>query len=361
MQATRREARYIPTVVATDEGQDIVELKCWVYFIGGRALHFFWELCRLVEVASLKSPSERLHSFIARMAQQWREAWQLVGLEAEAVFKESERAARERSRREQSDLQADDHRRTEWSMDTVAALCVLVTCIAVGPKKRRASAELLLKSWLLAAMPVASIASELQAAMSGEALALCPSASASHCVHLRDAFPSWPHAADTDIRALPTCFRKLYLASDVCPSARQVLTALLHQLGAKINEAVTEKGHQRTLASKDRDPCRHKRRRIDEDAAAKVIEQSRAEHMSAGTYVTTHGVGTARSTTAWDAKEACMALSAAWLTFATSRVVSVSLDGKRLGNPAQECEAYAALDPGSGVAAWLPIQAAWEP
>jgi len=56
-----------------------------------------------------------------------------------------------------------------------------------------------------------------------------------------------------------------------------------------------------------------------------------------------------------------MALSAAWLTFARSRVVSASLDGKRFGNPAQECEAYAALEPRSGAAAWLPIQVAWEP
>ena len=41
-------------------------------------------------------------------------------------------------------------------------------------------------------------------------------------------------------------------------------------------------------------------------------------------------------------------------------MLSVSLDGIRLGNPVQECEAYAVLDPGAGLAAWLPTQAAWE-
>jgi hypothetical protein len=112
----------------------------------GAALFIFLGLCRLVEVASLKSPSERLRSLIARKAQQWREARRLLGLDADAVFKDGERAARERGRHEASDLLPDDHRRTEWSMDTVAALCVLVVCIAVGPTKRRASAEVLLKS-----------------------------------------------------------------------------------------------------------------------------------------------------------------------------------------------------------------------
>ncbi len=80
--------------------------------------------------------------------------------------------------------------------------------------------------------------------------------------------------------------------------------------------------------------------------------------MYTGFLLAAQGGASSRSGHYWDERDVCGLQSAAWLQFLKSPCVQVSLDAKRLGNPAEDTLAYLALDAQSRRAMWLAPQVA---
>lgn len=246
--------------------------------------------------------------------------------------------------------------RSEWTIQTGAAIVVLLCWRSCRSSSRQAAAKALLSGWLNALLSFEDFAQCVQHALRQETVGQCEAFSVdSVCSHIRAAAmpqgcnTAWPKIADSIV--------SLHLVSDSCPAARAALAIL----AALMEQRLSHNGHQRVLQSVAMDPCKGKRRRKDEAAAEAVITKSRKQFMSSSVFARAHEVAGARTPSAWEDRGSSQALSATWLTFANSLCISVALDAKRLGNPVEEIVAYAAWASGSNRAAWLPLQAAVGP
>ena len=175
------------------------------------------------------------------------------------------------------------------------------------------------------------------------------------CVHMRQCMPSPGQVHAVDAMASGLC--RLFVLVDHCNAAKHFLQLVIRRLSREMDEVATMKGNQSVVRSMESDPCRATKRRVDEDVKNHIVKQSRQANLSTCSFASVHQCGSGASSMEWDEQEGCCMLSAGWHAFKRCATLSVVVDGKHLGNPAEECEAFAVLDPSAGSAMWLPLQA----
>ena len=144
----------------------------------------------------------------------------------------------------------------------------------------------------------------------------------------------------------------------VCPATATWIKVALASLSHDIAEAIPHKAC-RGDALQSRAAFRDdelKRRRIDEDlkktVCTSMVLDGRADQTRDGARLVGIGGSTASK---WDEKEALKYQAACWkLCEQAGCSLSVALDGKRLGQPAEETEVFAAWVWPQEVAFWLP-------
>jgi hypothetical protein len=100
---------------------------------------------------------------------------------------------------------------------------------------------------------------------------------------------------------------------------------------------------------------RLKRRRVDEDLKFSVTTAMLQDGRATSTAVAARGLGLGRASKKWDNAESLRYQAACW-RIAAERVqaLCVALDGKRLGQPAEETEVIACWLYPQDVACWAP-------
>ena len=355
MDRHRREAWYVLASPVQDGGsQTMSEVKCWQYYDvnDDMLVATFWELRRFIAMCRQLSQKQRLHAHIRRHRDHWLQVCDTLGVpSAGEAIKSSARAAVAAG----ADAADDEYVRTEWSVRTDALLALLLDWSSVGPLAGRKATRSMLAALLRRVIDTFEVADFNNTATRAATAICCAGEVDGRCCHMREIFPN--PETPVLLERLVTTLPRLYVIIDFCPSALRYLRVFVSEAAHVIDMAVPRVGHNNVVSSQTHDPCKGKKRRIDEDITAHVIKQSRADLLSTGKFASTHGIGSPSAGLAWDQAEACRLISAFHGAFADSHCVSIVADCKRLGNPAEDCLAAAALNPKTGRAVWLPIQA----
>ena len=142
----------------------------------------------------------------------------------------------------------------------------------------------------------------------------------------------------------------------VCGASAQAWPPILKLLSRLICEGLLTAGHCDALRDGPNDPSQAKRRKISASALAACSERAAAHHVSMGTVACMEGVASRATCSRYHEHAVLPHLARAWAKAPHMYVIGVSLDCKRLGNPAEELCCYYMVDSQSSEATWLPFQ-----
>ena len=145
-----------------------------------------------------------------------------------------------------------------------------------------------------------------------------------------------------------------YLAT--CAAAQELWPGLLRRLAKLVIAGLPHVSHSDALRDTSHDPSVSKRRRISGGVLGACAERSASHHISMGTVAEMEGVASRASCTRYHESAVTPHLAAAWAKAGSMYVCGLSMDCKRLGNPAEELCCYFMVDAATSEATWLPFQ-----
>jgi hypothetical protein len=348
-----RTPRYVPVSPQAASGAPVhAELKCWLYSLRGSTVFVQWEFRRFATLGCIIPPTHELHDLARNKKDEWDEVLTSLGVDLTHAITGSRQQVDAQQRKRKLEPVLNPLVRSEWGISTHAALSLLVHMSCTGKKTRRRSCANVLSAWLESVCGNRDFLRGLSARLqllwrNGPCDFWHDKGSCSHRLGIK--------AGDT-CSTMVGALLSLYARLDVCPSASPLLIECLKIMTAYIDENIEDHSNDNIVHSHERDPDYDKKRRTDEDEKQWVLGKCRSENISSGKYASSHGCGAARSATTWEHSEACFQLSANYSSFQQSQCIGIALDGKKLGNPAEDTEAFGACDPDSGFACWLPLQ-----
>lgn len=154
----------------------------------------------------------------------------------------------------------------------------------------------------------------------------------------------------------------LFQTSDACLACKELLNRWLTVLAGEIDKVANENSNLSTDVTKSTPLVGTKRKlRIDEDLKRRwshddLVEKRSHSASQAARLSGFFGKSGSGATRAWETQGLMQYTVASWKVFEHAEVVGISSDGKRLGNPAEETNTYAAWSADADVGVWLPPQ-----
>lgn len=337
-------------------GEKQVELKAWRYQ-EANGESWTWELRRLVDGAGLVPDSMYLHQWVGRQRQARTSMWSELGFGKfeECVFPSS-KAEASKAQKGGASLTASKYTRSEWSATTLASVSILLhASVASRLAKAKTQASAVLEALVRRSCCQAVLSVLRQSANAASVLSRCEAgAKYGVCAHMREVHVAL--ALSEGASAICASLRKLYTCAAVCPGCASCLREVMLCFSRALEESVPECGHNDLKRAAAHDPSCKKRGRKDEDLIAQVLQGAHDKKVSPATFANVVECGSSRSGCDWEEQYALQMQSAASSAFEKSACAHVSLDAKRLGNPAEDTEAFLAYGGKGGTTMWLPPQ-----
>lgn len=364
--ASARECRFIPIVAPhPTTGNDAnFELKAWLYpnasvVVVGHP-EVYWEARRVVDAMGLRPTTQDFYKYWKRHQPHWQLLCVAYGfIEASRIFKPSRKSLVSSLAGGES-ICNDPFVREEFSIATTGILA-MVLYIAGGKLLRHKRSSQLVLTSLLSHVLQGSVAQDI--GFWSPPADICDQcefdAFEGRCAHMRHGL-QLEHRSTKPWETVVACLVDLAHMQSTCNAARCFLEAQLVQIATALDEAICGIGHSDASRALDNDPSRYaKRRRIDEDLVVDTIMTSVETGRSASSrrMLRSKGQLCPDNGTLWERQALLHTQAAAWRVFKGSQAVHISLDGSRIGNPAEETELYAAFCGSSLKGCWLPPQA----
>lgn len=308
-------------------------------------------------------PGHYLHDWWAAHKQAILSTSSACSLEDDAIYLPSRKALRARKRLQMPELPENPEQvREEWLVST-SGLALIMVVIATIFRKRahKAAARGLLQALLAALLDGDCVTKHPSLQLDVATLRQCDAFSNQDdpcCEHMKLVFAALGNASAAAQARLADALLVAGPLVAICPATVAWLSAALAAFSEDIAEAIPRKACKGDVLQ-SRAACRNdemKRRRIDEDLKKAVctdmVVDGRADQARDGARLMGLGGATAAK---WDEKELLNYQAACWkLCERSGCSLSVALDGKRIGQPAEETEVVAAWTWPQQVAFWLP-------
>eukprot|EP00971_Amphidinium_carterae_P240648 4777386-Amphidinium_carterae.2 len=142
-----------------------------------------------------------------------------------------------------------------------------------------------------------------------------------------------------------------------CPAVTSIIPHLHQDLCARVVTGCLRCGHVDSVkAQGTADPSGAKRRKIDANALSSLTSASSEQHISLGKLLVHHDLADRSLANRHYHNIVATSLAAGWAALSGGLMYGVALDGKRLGNPAEELLASVIVQADSGRASFGPFQ-----
>ena len=359
--------RYLACSQLNDGKAEAVNVKAWVYTKADGEPLVLLELRRLLHSCGKIARKEYVNDVVAKGCNpegEWQNCFGLFGLTADECLVKSHKAKKYKNKH-LSGVQIPGIHRNEWQISVLGALVLMCQWSMSGMHRSQKRSAFFMRSMLEAAVPLDSMGTVLSLFRDADLLQRCMQRSGlKPCVHLSSLLCQLPTVsagttAGTFMEQILGCLTKTWATADECDSARQISMRVLDNMAVLLEQHFVEFGHCDVLMGSSLDPARDRRLRVDEDVVEFLRQQAAEQNLSRRVLTSVHDAAHPTAVTGWQMRDACRYAASSWLTFqediTQNVVVSVSLDGKRLGDPGQDLLVGAASR--GDIAVWLPPQA----
>lgn len=260
----------------------------------------------------------------------------------------------------EDETEAPEDARDEWMLSTAGCgIVLLYGCFAFREKSKKRLMKGLLCTLLEALLNPEFLEDSGVAMMDLGSLCQCRAyrQGAESCPHLRGAVKQLRREGTAPQRKVALALEEAITMVDVCPPSchwlRRAILAVRNVVDAAApSMAFTQDA---TKAESTRAPGK-KRRRVDQDLKHAVINDMIVSGRAKSSHAAARSLGdvVAKSTDKWDDRASLLYQAACWASCQGLRALSVAVDAKRLGQPAEETEVFAAWAWPQDVAMWLP-------
>lgn len=344
----------------SETGPFELEYKAWKH----PSDRVWWQLHGVVDAIGVCDGKTTVSDWFKDRMAKWRAAWHCWMLDPSDAYKPSHRSEQASAKHEERAIILDDERHHVLTLSTAGLLVFLHTCACVlKSAKHRSRAKASLEAFLKKCLHLGGNLEEWLSVPAAIAGSCSDSRPGQQCLHLADALGRARASGSPHLQVVALLFH-LGAVSTLCDAARQWGARLLLEAKDIINESVMDVAYTNdpTKANTLRGSGSRKRT-ADEDLKLAISTDVLQRRRSSSGYKLLKAIDSGlcpKSAYAWPDKHALEYQASSWLSASSATTVTVALDAKRLGCPAEETEVAAAWvhhSLGTDFLSWLPPQA----